>query len=62
MKCSRLGLVELRSQRLRLQLYKTLCEHSSAFPTLREGLRQRNDILYLISPSYLLNQFDRKHH
>lgn len=37
-------------------------EHSSAFPSLREGLRQRNDILYLISPSYLLNQLDRKHH
>ncbi|MEH2010023.1 hypothetical protein [Nostoc sp.] len=36
--------------------------HSTAFGTLREGLRQRNDILYLISPSYLLNQFDRKHH
>ena len=35
--------------------------HSTAFGTLREGLRQRNDILYLISPSYLLNQFDRKH-
>ena len=55
MKYSRLGLVELRSQRLRLQLYKTLRGHSTAFGTLREGLRQCNDILYLISPSYLLN-------
>ncbi|MEH2248226.1 hypothetical protein [Nostoc sp.] len=50
------GLVELRSQRLRLQLYQTLREHSTALRTLREGLRQRNDILYLISPSYLIDK------
>ncbi|MEH2243206.1 hypothetical protein [Nostoc sp.] len=41
------------SQRLRLQLLETLREHSTALRTLREDLRQRNDILYLISPSYL---------